>query len=190
MLTRLAAPLLLSAPFLLAAPPPAEGPPPWFEEHASFMARDGGYFVGDNSDYRSAGEPFDAYGMEWSHGLGQHGLKGRLFGLAGGEERGTFWEFRVFYDPASKRVRMLQFGADGTLGEGWLEPAPERPGTLVSEQVLTGLDGSRREVRHETRDAGGTHTATSFRRAAEAPGSTGAWVQERAYDFVRQARGD
>ena len=164
--------------------PAAEQAPAWFREHMRFMTRGSGRFVADNAAYRSADEPFDAYGTEWSYGLGEQSLVGRLFGLLEEQERGTFWEFRVYWDPAAGQVRMLQFGLDGTVGDGWLAPRGG-PGELAAEQTFTGPDGSAREVRHESSDAGERHTTASLSRIAGA-GVEGEWQADREYVWVRQ----
>lgn len=156
-------------------------PPRWFETHMEFMTRGGGRFITSNAPYHSDAEPLDQYGLEWSYGLGRKSLTGRLFGLADGKERATFWEFRTFWDPASKQVRVLQFGADGTVGEGWLAES-ETEGVLASEQVFTSPEGGARRVRHESRDDVDAHATKSFKRAGDA------WVADRDYTWHRTPR--
>ena len=183
MLSRSALALSLLASLALAAPRPIPQPeaPAWFGEHMSFLTEGGGRFVADNELHESPAEPFDAYGMEWTYGIGEMSVTGRLFGLKEGRELGTFWEFRTYFDPDSRRVRVLQFGADGTVGDGWLAPAEgSEAGALAAEQTFSSPDGTTREVRHESVDADDVHTTTSFQR------TDGEWVRDRGYVWLRQ----
>ena len=39
--------------------------PGWLAEHFRYMTNGTGRWIADNSKYRSTGEPFDEYGIEW-----------------------------------------------------------------------------------------------------------------------------
>jgi hypothetical protein len=154
-------------------------PPEWFRHHMEFMTRDGGRWLTDNAAYKSEGEPFDAYGLEWTWGLGKQSLKGRLFGLKDGKEVATFWEFRVFWHPGEGQVWMYQFGGNGVVGAGTME---SRGGSSTrSTQQFFQPDGSRTSVGHETEDtAEGHHVTRSFKIAAD-----GTWKPDRTYTWKR-----
>jgi hypothetical protein len=185
--------LALCATLLAAAPasPPrqdavAQDPsesaaaPAWFRANLAFTMEGGGRWVTDNAAYRSDQEPSDAYGQEWTWGLGQQSITGRLFGLRDGEEVGTFWEFRLFWHPGERRAVLQQFGADGTLLLGTVEPTGEH--THRSEQERFAPDGSRGAVGHESVNAeDGTHVTRSFDIAAD-----GTWTPRRSYTWHRE----
>lgn len=164
---------------LLAFPPNAaqRTAPAWFQEHMALMTAGGGRWLADNGTYRSDGEPFDAYGMEWDWGLGKKSLKGRLFGLSEGVEQDTFWEFRLYWDPAAAEAVALQFGADGTVGRGVLEDRGE--GATASEQTFVSPAGVAREVRHETRTTRERQVTESFERQGDG------WRADRSYVWKR-----
>jgi hypothetical protein len=70
-----------------------------------------GTWVTDNTPHRSPDEPFDAYGMEWTLGIGGKTLVGRLYGMRDKKDVHTSWEFREFWHPG-----------DGELVASQLEP--------------------------------------------------------------------
>jgi hypothetical protein len=77
-----------------------------------------GTWIADNSAFKDANDTTDAYGIDWSWGLGRKSLIGRLYGIKDGKEIGTFWEFREFWDPGQGQVMATQFGGNGTYGVG------------------------------------------------------------------------
>lgn len=151
-------------------------PPDWVHED---MARSVGMWIGDNSEYQSEQEPFDQYGIEWSWGLGEKTLRGRLFGLKDGEEQGTFWEFIQFWDPAKQKVMVYQFGGDGTVGKGELEWVDEHSTRLL--QTFTSLNGSSFTAGHRTTTDGSEQTGISFDVDAD-----GNWTPRRSYLWIKR----
>lgn len=153
--------------------------PSWLRNHMSFLARDGGRWITDNSGYRAEGEPFDGYGIEWRWGLGELSLTGRLFGLQDGEEQGTFWEFRTVWHPGLGQAMAYQFGASGVVGEGIIEHTGA--GQTRMTQTFHGIDGSSFTVGHESEDApDGTHITKSFDIQPD-----GSWKPRRTYVWRR-----
>jgi hypothetical protein len=107
-----------------------------------------GRWVADNTAYRSTDEPFDAYRIEWAWGLGNKSVQGRLFGLQGGEEAGTFWAFRKFWHAGEQQVKVYQFGSDGTVGIGTYERTGPHRSQLL--QTFFYPDGTSARVGHRT----------------------------------------
>ncbi len=166
-----------AATALPGAPGGQAEPPAWFHRHMEFITQEGGRWVADNSTYRNDDEPFDAYGIEWSWGLGKKGLTGRLFGLQAGKEVATFWEFRIFWHPGEGKVQVYQFGGDGTVGAGTMNSAGE--GKTRIEQVFFYPDGRSAPVAHDSSDTPEkTHVTKSYNGTAE-----GSWKDDRLYTW-------
>lgn len=158
----------------------ANGPPAWFRKHMEYVTRAGGRWIADNRAYRSENEPFDAYGTEWSWGVGKQSIVGRLFGLRGGEEAGTFWEFRLIWDPGAGRVLAHQFGAQGVVGSGPMERAG--PGRTRMDQTFTAPDGTTFRTGHDARETDAdTQRTESFDILDD-----GTWKTRRAYVWKRE----
>lgn len=135
-------------------------PPEWFLSHMAFMTQGSGRWIADNAPFKSEGEPNDAYGTEWNYGAGKKSMTGRLFAFRDGKELGTIWEFRVFWDPGRRQARIIQFGRDGTLGEGELTSTGEK--TTRSEQTFSDPSGGSTIVGHDTSEEPGVHVTRSF----------------------------
>lgn len=120
-------------------------PPAWFLEEINTLSAGTGRWVADNSGYKSEDEPYDSYVTEWVAGFAGSTLRGRLFGIADGVESGDFWEFRLFWHPAQRRVVMQQFGGGGTFGTGTMWRVDDRN---KMKQTFFGVDGSSRLVGH------------------------------------------
>lgn len=157
------------------AAPPREAPD-WLRAHMEFQVRGGGRWHADNASYRSEGEPYTAYGMDWTWGLGRHSIVGRLYALQGDRDLGTVWDLRVFWHPGEQAARILQFGSDGTVGVGELHP---RDGGTESVQTFHAPDGSATRLRHESDEAGDVARSRSFDEA------DGAWKPRRTYVWHR-----
>lgn len=139
--------------------PAAEPMPRWLHDHMAALTAGTATWVTDNSKFKSADEPFDAYATSWSWGLGRQSLKGRLYGIKDGKEAGTFWEFRLYWQPSEKKAVMLQFG-NGAVGEGTMwEVGPD---STESDQTFSWPDGSQTRLRHLSRLTGGEHLTASF----------------------------
>ena len=160
-----------------AASPPG-APPPWVEQDWAYWAGGSGRWIADNGAYRSEAETFDAYGMEWTWGLGKKTLKGRLFAVKGGEEVGTIWELLSYWHPGEARLVVNQWGSDGTFGTG--------------TQRRTGADATESEERFFSPEGGGFRFGHRTRRL---PGEAhvqsydvsedGTWSERRAYVWKR-----
>lgn len=163
---------------------PSAEPPAWYFDHLQEQMRHGGRRVADNAEYQSAAEPFDAYGIEWSWGIGRRTLRGRLFALQNGIEAGDQWEMHTAWHPGEGEARAYQFGADGTFVTGWIRPLGG--GGFEIEQTAYAPDGSTRETRHESfAMPDGGEVGASFRR-----GSAGEWVEDRSYTWLPSPLGE
>jgi hypothetical protein len=148
--------------------------PAWFKEELALRV---GRWLADNSRYRSEQEPFDEYGTEWTWGVGRHSVEGRLFGLAGGVEKGTFWEFRCFWDPGARVAILEQWGAGGAYGQGELRSIG--PGRTDLVQVFRAPGQPELATRHLT-----TLTADEERGESQRL-VDGAWKPNRSYVWKR-----
>jgi hypothetical protein len=125
----------------------------------------------------------DAYGIEWEWGLGKKSLVGRLYGIKGGKDVGTFWEFREFWHPGEARLIATQHAGDGTYGTGPHEVKAD--GT--SEMVQTFFDpgaGTKSIVGHRSKLEGDVHTTSSFN-----VDEKGVWTPRRTYVWRRILKG-
>lgn len=134
--------------------------PGWFLEQIATLTAGSGRWITDNSEYRSEQEPAEAYVTEWYASFDGTAMRGRLFGITGGEETADFWEFRQFWHPQTKVAVVEQFGFGGVVGLGtmWLEE-----GVIKSSQEFFTIDGSSSQVGHASYfsdDA--THVTDSF----------------------------
>jgi hypothetical protein len=151
---------LLVAPTALPdRPTAADTLPTWLRRHLETQAGGTGRWIADNSRYKGPNEAIDAYGIQWTWGLGRRSLQGRLFGLRDAEEVGPFWEFRLFWHPAERRAMLYQFGLGGGVGMGPLDLVGN---SIVIDQIFYDPDGSTRRVRHESMFEGTTETGDSF----------------------------
>lgn len=157
-----------------------QGPPAWLDQQMAGQVADGARWEADNSKYQSANEPFGTYVLQWAWGPGRRSITGRLFAIQDGKPTPPFWEYRQFWDPVTRTVRLQQLGGDGTSADGTLEQV--RPGVYRLEQTFTAPDGRQWKERHDeeatldkrvtssARDTGGTQT----------PGRTYIWVRRPA----------
>jgi hypothetical protein len=113
--------------------------------------------------------------MDW--GVGRQSIKGRLYGLEGGEEKTTFWEYRLAWHPGESAAILYQFGAGGTFGFGPLT-SPSAGGEEL-EQTFFELDGTTWKQRHSSTTAALERRMTSSRMV------DGAWKPGRAYTWRR-----
>jgi hypothetical protein len=137
-----------------------------------------GTWVTDNAAHVSANEPAEQYAIDWSWGLGRQSMTGRLYGLKGSKEIGTFWEFREFWHPGDGRLVIMQFGAGGTYGVGWHEVRAD--GTSEMLQTFHDPSGRTTLTGHRSELKGDTHTTHSFDVAAD-----GSWTPRRTYVWKR-----
>ncbi len=95
--------------------------PRWVSDEWEVWTRNGGVWTTDNRDYKSEQQPYDAFGMEWTWGLGKKSIKGRLYVIKDGKDAGTLWEYRSAWHPVERTVLLYQFGSDGSLGLGTMD---------------------------------------------------------------------
>lgn len=145
---------------LAAADATSSAVPEWFREHIARATAGEGIWVTSNQTYRSADEPFDAYGLEWKKGIGAGSYTGRLFSIRDGEEVATFWEFRSVWHPGERVVKIYQFGAGGVFGVGEMQPTG--PTSHHLDQTFFAPDGTSSRVLHEeeTLENGDQRTAS------------------------------
>ncbi|MEM7052691.1 MAG: hypothetical protein AAF604_23710 [Acidobacteriota bacterium] len=151
--------------------------PPWVGEHFEAMV---GVWITDNSAYLSENEPFDQYGMEWSWGIGEKSLVGRLYGLQEGREVATFWEFREFWHVGEGHLVTQQFGGDGRFGVGPHTRTGEHSTEMVQSFFVP--QGETMRVGHRSTRRDGELTTESFDIDGE-----GEWKPRRSYVWFRQA---
>ena len=166
-----ALPLLL---LLYASAVPAQSQTPdWVQEEMEVMI---GRWIADNSAYQSEDEPYESYGIEWSWGIGEGSVVGRLFGLHDGEEVGPFWDFRQFWHPGEEQLMVYQFGWGGVVGVGPVERVDEHTSRLL--QTFYDPDGSTRRVGHRTERRDGVERGQSFDVSED-----GTWTERRTYTW-------
>jgi len=153
--------------------------PEWFRELITALVADGDEWVADNTAYRSDQEPVDVYVLTWTWGPGRHSISGRLHAIVGGDRRPPLWEFRQFWHPIRREGRLVQYGTDGTVGDGAL--ARDVDGRVVVEQDFWGPDGQSWRQRHEER------ATPRSRESRDARWVNGAWRDGRRYVWTRRA---
>ena len=163
---------------LLGAQSAHADPPDWFLESLQRLAPDTSVWVADNSNYRDSNEQIDEYVLEWRWGIGRKSAIGRLYGRSGGEEVGTFWEFRTYWHPGEEAAYVQQFGGDGTFGSGQIEVVDKKSERLT--QTFYGADGSIMRVGHKTEHSADSNTGTSFDILPD-----GSWQERRTYTWHR-----
>lgn len=150
--------------------------PRWFLDEVTGATAGTGRWIADNRAYTGPEEPADEYGLEWRQGPGGVSMTGRLFGLRGGSEIATYWQFLVYWHPARQVAVILQVSASGVVGEGTIR---EREGGTVAEQVFHSPDGGSRRIRHES------EVSASERRDRSSDWVDGAWKAGRSYTWRR-----
>lgn len=152
-------------------------PPTWFLEHLEAQMLQGGLSIADNADYQGAGEPAEAYAVQWRWGPGKQSLIGRLHAIVRGQAQADAWQLRSFWHPGQRAALVLQYGADGSYAEGQLRPLGE--GGTQLEQTFFAPDGGQLKVRHENSAlVNGEHEASSFVRVGDA------WQLDRTYIWL------
>jgi len=152
--------------------------PDWYSEAISRLTSGSGRWVADNSSYKSAQEPFDAYATHWRSSFDGTSMTGTLYGVIDGEDVTTFWEFREFWHPGRREVILQQFGTNGMVGIGtsWHED-----GKSIADQEFFNTDGSSMRTGHRSWFPNpDTHVTHSFDIV------DGNWQARRQYTWQRQ----
>lgn len=156
---------------------PADSAPAWFQRHLEELTRGSGRWTADNSAFKSREEPWDGYGLEWTWGLGRHSVKGRLYAIQDGREVGSLFEYRLLWHPGERMAMLLQYGSDGTYGQGVIQP-DGTDGTMV-EQTFFQPGGGTTRIKHTDHYAGEVRVVQSFEWVE------GAWHPRRLYRWRR-----
>lgn len=152
--------------------------PEWFRDLMIALVADGDEWIADNAAYRSNEEPVDSYVLTWTWGPGRRSVLGRLQAVVGRDRRPPAWEFRQFWHPDLREGRLVQFGSDGTVGDGVL--TRDVAGAVVTEQDFWGPDGQTWRQRHEER------ATPRARESRDARWVNGAWRDGRRYVWTRR----
>lgn len=153
----------------------ADSVPAWFRHHLESLAGGSGQWTADNAEFKSEAEPWDAYGLEWTWGLGHRSVKGRLYVIRDGKDAGSLFEYWILWDPGARQAMLIQYGSDGTYGVGVIEP-DGTDGTAV-EQTFYQPDGATTRVKHTDRHTGDVRVVQSF------DWVDGAWRPRRLYHW-------
>lgn len=140
-----------------------------------------GTWVADNSAFKNEQDTMDAYGIDWAWGLGKKSLTGRLYGLKGGKEVATFWEFREYWHPLEKRLITQQHSATGVFGVGPHHRKPDGS-TEMLQTFFNPVAGTVTREGHRAWLEGDVHTTTSF-----SVDDKGVWTERRTYVWKRKA---
>ena len=162
--------------FALCQAQDQKGVPEWFTKDMEKLV---GTWVTSNAEYQSENEPFDEYGLEWKWAIGKSSMTGRLYGLKNGEEQGTFWEFRQYWDFATDKAMLVQYGWNGTIGSGNVEH--EGDGKTKIGQVFTTPDGVSSNTGHKAHFENEKHVTASFNIDEK-----GNWTKDRSYTWERK----
>jgi len=125
------------------------GPPAWAITHMENMI---GTWLADNSANVSEREPYDAYSVTWSWGVGNRTVVGRLVGLKESKPLAALWEYRIAWHPAEKKLMMVQWAGDGSYAEGVI--VPKGPEMVQSDQMIFNPDGSSNRIAHREKVEG------------------------------------
>ena len=154
----------------------AQEMPEWFKDHMEYIVQGSGTWIADNSAYMNDQEKTEHYATEWEYGLGNQSIKGRLYGLINGEEVGTYWEFRTFWNPVEQKAYAYQFSGFGAVGMG--EMTYEN-GVTIIDQMFYYPNGTTQGSGHKSKDFSGYQEITSFTITKE-----GVWEKNRFYKWM------
>lgn len=170
--------LICCAP-LLFAQTDDEGsgsPPAWLTAHFEYMTAETGRWIADNSRFKSEDEPFDAYGTQWSWGVGKKSIRGRLFALKDQKEAALFWEFRIFWHPGKQKAIIEQFSGSGIYAVGEMRVIESGESSVnITEQSFYVPNGMDFQEMHHLIERAGEHETRSFRL------EKGSWKLQRIY---------
>lgn len=152
--------------------------PEWFRDLMTALVADGDEWMADNTAYRSDQEPVDVYVLKWTWGPGRRSISGRLQAIVGADRRPPLWEFRQFWHPDRREGRLVQYGTDGTVGEGAL--ARDADGGIIVEQDFWNPNGQSWRQRHEER------ATPRARESRDARWVNGTWREGRRYAWARR----
>ena len=134
--------------------------PEWVLEDWAHRTQFEGVWIADNSDYKSDQEPYDAYGIQWSYGLGNQSLVGRLFVIKDNEEVADAWSFLEYWDAETKMLKVMQTGSNGTVGHGTIKKMDN--GKMKEQQRFSTTNGDSYSTGHELWYEDGTQHTHSY----------------------------
>jgi hypothetical protein len=150
--------------------------PSWFMDD---LKANIGMWIADNATYVTEEEPYDSYVMEWTWGIGQTSIIGRLYGISNGQETGDFWQFRQYWDNIKQEGTLVQFGNGGVNGMGKIQPV--KNGGMEAIQTFSMPDGTTWVTKHDLLLDGTSLLTTSYDKDAE-----GNWMAKRTYTWEKQ----
>ncbi|MGH9790448.1 MAG: hypothetical protein ACRD5W_04490, partial [Candidatus Acidiferrales bacterium] len=136
-----------------------------------------GKWIAENP-YKNENEPWDAYRLEWTWGLGKKTLRGRLLAMKDGRDGGIIFEYLSYWHPKERRVVLNQWGSDGTYGTGTMKTTGDH--TTESQQVFFNPDGSEFRIGHRAEKLQGEARLQSYSVSAD-----GVWEKTRQYVWKR-----
>jgi len=152
--------------------------PIWFVDN---LKANIGKWQTDNGSYKSEAEPYDAYGMEWTWGIGQTSMTGKLYGIQDGKVIGDFWKFRQYWDNVKGEAAIQQFGYSGVIGLGTVKPTENDK--MESIQTFSLPDGRNWIERHLSKLDDNELTTTSYEKNEE-----GNWKKKRSYTWKKEGK--
>ncbi len=152
--------------------------PEWLKKDWALRTQGNGTWIADNAKFKNKQEPYDAYGLQWTYGLGKNHVKGRMFNIVNGQSVGSTWNFLEYWDPKSKEVKVVQIGSDGTVGHGkiWRE----KEGRMKEQQSFSSPAGVSFETGHLLWIEEGAQHTQSFLI------TNGEWNKSRSYVWKKQ----
>ncbi len=135
--------------------------PEWVHEYWTQKTNGKGIWIADNSVYKSEQEPYEAYGLEWTYKLAQKYVFGRLYCIQDGKDIGTIWEFMEYWDVAEGKLKAIQIGSDGSVGQG--EIWQTENGEIKSQITITNPDGGSRGSGHIMAIKGSSQISQAYR---------------------------
>ena len=131
--------------------------PEWFTKD---LANHIGVWVTDNNQYVSSEEPYDRYFMQWTWGIGNTYIKGRLWGSQGDAVSDDFWEYIYYWDPVQQEAKLYQIGVAGIVGRGAIKMTEANATETYQKFFSPEMPGWK--VKHEEKIVQDTMYSTSF----------------------------
>lgn len=137
------------------------------------MTKDGGTWITEDN----TGE-YDAWGMQFSWGLGKKSVNATLYAIKNNQNIGTIWNFKVYYHPVEKEIILEQWGSDGSYGRGDIQLFPD--GNSENVTSFYNMDGTIFKLKHIQRIEGDIKFSNTF-----TINEDGAWQENQSYVWKR-----
>ena len=164
------------AVFLFQLKVTAQKIPDWFLKDMESLI---GTWLTSNEKYKSENEPYDSYGVEWKWGIGKTSMTGRLFGIKDNKEIGDFWQYRQYWDAEKNEGVLIQFGYNGTKGEGPIKLLSD--GKTESIQSFSSPGAKTWGLKHISFIEDNVHTTISYNKNEK-----GEWQLNRTYKWEKK----